>query len=112
MTKTVIIVDVATSEGKGIVQHLAKYMINAVVRTTLRQCVKADPVRDQSQVGQIGPRDKIVCTSVLCMKFARKKVVMTTQLRTWLIRSSHCFIIEKFACDLGVIKVCTKIIET
>ena len=40
--KTVIIVDVATSGAKGIAQHLAKYVINAVVRTTLRQCVKAD----------------------------------------------------------------------
>ena len=47
MTKTVIIVDIATSGAKGIAQHMAKYAINVVVRTTLRQCAKADPVRDQ-----------------------------------------------------------------
>ena len=64
---------------------------------------QADPVRDLSQdmtqEGMIGPKE-VVHTSAVYMEFAKKKVVMTTQLRTWLIKSSHCSII-KFECQLN-----------
>ena len=95
MTKTVIIVDIATSGAKGIAQHMAKYVINVVVRTTLRQCAKADPVRDQKVKGQIGPMGKNVPINVGCMKSMMIVMMrMTGILRTSQTRSSHYFMLR------------------
>ena len=67
MTKIVIIVDIATREGKGIVQHMAKAVTNVVVKTTLEP--SADPVlvdlslsQSVTQGGQIGPIEKNRCS--------------------------------------------------
>ena len=83
VTKNVISVDAATGEGKGIAHHLAKAVINAVVRTTLEQF--ADPVVDQvamdlsqdvTQEGECQMRPKENAhTDLMCMKL--KNVMMT-----------------------------------
>ena len=98
-TWNVITVDAATREEKEVAQHMAKAVINAVVRTTLKRCAKVDPVRDlsrsqgmtQDRKGQIGPMEENAHTDVMCMKL--KSVMMTWG--TLLSRSSHCFISKK-----------------
>ena len=84
MTKTVNIVDGATSGAKGIVQHMVRLAINVVRKTILE--LYADPVGDPRKIviqeGQIGSKETDVCTSVMCMKFAEMTVIMmTTQYR-------------------------------
>ena len=80
MTKIVITVDVATREGKGIVQHLAKAVTNVVVKTTLEQ--SADLVivdlslsQGMTQEGQIGPIEENSSTDTMYMKLVN--VMMT-----------------------------------
>ena len=81
-----ITVDAATGEGKEIAQHMAKPVINVVVRTTLELC--ANPVivdlslsQNVTQGGQMEPIEKIDAhTDAMCMKL--KSVMMTAQWRT------------------------------
>ena len=74
--KYVIVIIVDIPMGSVSIQHLENCAIDVVRKTTLRKNV--DPVRDLTpsqdvtQEGQIGPKEKVVNTSAVYLKFARK----------------------------------------
>ena len=102
----VIFVDGATRKANRIAQHLVKFVINVVERTTLRMyanLINLDPAEsvDQTEIGHVGPRVNVP-TDVIFMKLiavmtALRIVLMRVQM--WMIRqirSRVYFIIEMF----------------
>ena len=100
-----IFVDGATRKANRIAQHLVKFVINVVERTTLRMyanLINLDPAEgmNQTEVGHVRPRVNVP-TDVIFMKLIAVMTTLRIVLRVliwmiWQIRSRVYFIIEKF----------------